>query len=57
MARDSRVSSFGVGGDAGEAFGVSPFEGEGEVEEESEVNGARVVGSGAYIREVVDSAR
>lgn len=56
---DSRVSSFGVGGDAGEPFEASRVEGEGEDVDLSGVKGARVVGSefGAHVREVVESAR
>lgn len=63
MPSDSRVSSFGVGGVAGEALEISEFEIEGEDEEEdgedSAVTGARTVGSGfrAHAREVVESDR
>lgn len=56
---DSRVSSFGVGEDAGEPLEASRVEGEGEDLDVPGVKGARVVGSesGAYVREVVESAR
>lgn len=65
MPSDSRVSSFGVGGVAGEALEVSEFDIEGEDEDEEEdgedsaVTGARTVGSGfrAHAREVVESDR